>query len=225
MSFSPPFSPPIAERLSRTGIVAVLIIDDPADAVPLARALLAGGVDAMELTLRTPVALDALRAICSEVPGMLAGIGTILTTQQVDEVVAAGAAFGVAPGTNRRVVQAAVAVGLPFAPGVVTPTDVESAVELGCRLLKFFPAESSGGIAYLQSMAAPFVHLGVRYLPLGGIHLENLGRYLEDPNVLAVGGSWLAPRDLIAQRDWIGIEQRARQARQRIDSLNRSLWA
>jgi 2-dehydro-3-deoxyphosphogluconate aldolase/(4S)-4-hydroxy-2-oxoglutarate aldolase len=205
--------------LAKSGVVAVLVIDDPSDAVPLARALLAGGVDAMELTLRTPAALDALRAIRGEVPDMLAGIGTILSPKQVREVVAAGASFGVAPGTNLRVVRAAVELDLPFAPGVVTPSDVEQALELGCRTLKFFPAEPSGGLAYLQSLAAPFAHLGVCYLPLGGINLNNLGEYLADKNVLAVGGSWLAPRELIARKDWAAIQERAREARQRIDGM------
>ena len=161
------FSATISQQLADTGVVAVLMIDDPADAVPVARALLAGGVNAMELTLRTPAALDALRAIRAGVPEMLAGIGTILTPEQVQDVAAAGAAFGVAPGVNRRVVMAATDLGLSFAPGVVTPSDVEAALELGCRLLKFFPAEPSGGLAYLKSLAAPFAHLGVRYVPLG----------------------------------------------------------
>jgi 2-dehydro-3-deoxyphosphogluconate aldolase/(4S)-4-hydroxy-2-oxoglutarate aldolase len=216
------FSATIANQLSESGVIAVLMIDDPADAVPLASALLSGGVNAMELTLRTPAALDALRAIRSTVPDMLAGMGTVLSPGQVQDVATIGAAFGVAPGTNRRVISAAVELGLSFAPGVVTPTDVEAALELGCRVLKFFPAEPSGGLPFLKSMAAPFAHLEVQYIPLGGINLDNLESYLADDNVLAVGGSWLAPRDLIARKDWRAIEQRAREARQRIDALNRA---
>jgi 2-dehydro-3-deoxyphosphogluconate aldolase / (4S)-4-hydroxy-2-oxoglutarate aldolase len=216
------FSPTISRQLADMGVVAVLTIDDPADAVPLAQALLAGGVGAMELTLRTPAALDALRAIRAEVPEMLAGIGTILTPEQVQDVAVAGAAFGVAPGLNRRVVSAAAELGLSFAPGVVTPSDVEAALELGCRLLKFFPAEPSGGLAYLTSMAAPFVHLGVRYIPLGGIHLDNLPSYLANEHVLSVGGSWLAPRELIVHKNWDAIRQRAQEARQRIDAIKQS---
>ncbi|MCA9148815.1 MAG: bifunctional 4-hydroxy-2-oxoglutarate aldolase/2-dehydro-3-deoxy-phosphogluconate aldolase [Planctomycetales bacterium] len=209
----PTFSPEMVTRVETTGVIAVLVIDDADQAVPVARALLAGGVDAMELTLRTPAALEALRRIRAEVPEMLAGIGTILTVQQVDEVVAAGAAFGVSPGTNPRVINAARQQQLPFAPGIVTPSDIEQALELDCRLLKFFPAEPSGGLSYLRSIAAPFAHLGVRYVPLGGVNTENLTAYLSEPAVLAVGGSWLAPRDLIQAQNWGEIERRASDAK------------
>jgi 2-dehydro-3-deoxyphosphogluconate aldolase/(4S)-4-hydroxy-2-oxoglutarate aldolase len=143
---------------------------------------------------------------------MMPGIGTILTPEQVDQVAEAGAAFGVAPGLNRRVVLRAQEVGLPFAPGVATPSDLEAALELGCREVKFFPAEPSGGLAYLKSMAAPYTHLGVRFVPLGGLKADNLGDYLRSPLVLAVGGSWLAPRDLIQQHDWDAITRRAAEA-------------
>ena len=198
--------------IERCGVIAVLVIDDAARAVPLARALIAGGVDVMELTLRTPSAVDALRRIRAEVPDMLAGIGTILTPEQVRTVAEAGAAFGVSPGVNRRVIEEAKRIGLPFAPGIVTPSDVEAALELGCRELKFFPAETSGGIDYLKSMAAPYTHLGVRFVPLGGVSTKNLAAYLAEPIVLAVGGSWLAPRELIAEQQWQVITDRAAKA-------------
>ena len=213
----------LAERITSTGVVAVLMIDEVADAVPLAEALLAGGVDAMELTLRTPAALEALRRIRTAVPDMLAGIGTILTVAQVEAVVAAGGSFGVAPGTNPRIIEAAVAHRLPFAPGVVTPSDIEHAVSLDCRLLKFFPAEPSGGLPYLTSIAAPFAHLGVRFLPLGGLNVDNMSEYLADSAVFAVGGSWLAPRELIKQRNWSAIEQRARAARAQVTVVRKRL--
>jgi 2-dehydro-3-deoxyphosphogluconate aldolase/(4S)-4-hydroxy-2-oxoglutarate aldolase len=204
----------VLERIEQTAVIAVLVVDDAADAVPLAEALLAGGITAMELTLRTPVAIDALRAVVQHVPDMMPGIGTILTPEQVDQVADAGAAFGVAPGLNRRVIQRAQAVGLPFAPGVATPSDLEAALELGCREVKFFPAEPAGGLAYLSSMAAPYTHLGVRFVPLGGLKAGNLADYLRSPLVLAVGGSWLAPRDLVQQRDWAAITARAAEATQ-----------
>lgn len=204
----------IMARMQRTGVIAVLVIDQVEDAVPLARALLAGGVDIMELTLRTPVAVGALRRITGEVPEMLAGMGTVLTPAQVQDVKAAGAAFGVAPGMNARVVGAAAEAGLPFAPGVVTPSDIEHALECGCKLLKFFPAETSGGLKHLKYMAAPFMHLGVRFIPLGGLDATNMGKYLADPLIQAVGGSWLAPRDLIKQQAWARITENARQATQ-----------
>lgn len=213
------FPQELTEQLEAAGVVAVLMIDDVETAVPLAQALLSGGVTAMELTLRTPVALDALRAIRRDVPEMLAGIGTILTPDQVTETVAAGGTFGVSPGLNPRVVKAAQAAGLPFAPGVCTPSDVEAALELGCRSLKFFPCEPSGGLPYLKSMAAPFAHLGVRFIPLGGVNAENMATYLSSEQILAVGGSWLAPKPLIKNRDFKAIEAQAAEAKAVVDSI------
>ena len=206
------FPDELSERIYRAGTIAVLVVDCVADAVPLAQALLAGGIDAMELTMRTPAAIDALRCIRAEVPQILAGIGTILQPQQVCDAAAAGAAFGVAPGMNPRVVAEARRVWLPFVPGVVTPSDIEQALECDCRLLKFFPAEPAGGLRYLKAIAAPYAHAGLRYLPLGGLTLENLEHYLADPLVHAVGGSWLAPRDLIQSRNWSQITDNARLA-------------
>jgi 2-dehydro-3-deoxyphosphogluconate aldolase/(4S)-4-hydroxy-2-oxoglutarate aldolase len=206
------FPDAVRQRIEETAVIAVLVIDEVEDAVPVAEALLAGGIQAMELTLRTPAAIDALRVVVQRVPEMMPGIGTILTPEQVDQVAEAGAAFGVAPGLNRRVVQRAQAVGLPFAPGVATPSDLETALELGCRDVKFFPAEPSGGLAYLKSMAAPYAHLGVRFVPLGGLNSNNLADYLNSPLVMAVGGSWLAPRDLIREQNWEAIADRAKQA-------------
>ena len=205
------FNEALRSHLHRSGVVSVLVIDDPADAVPAARALLAGGVDCMELTLRTPAAMEALLSIRGEVPEMIAGVGTILTPQQVGEVAAAGAAFGVAPGMNPRVVMEAKQTGLPFAPGVCTPSDIEAALECGCRVLKFFPSEPLGGMGYLKSISAPYAHLGLSFIPLGGVDAGNAESYLREPNILAHGGSWIAPRDLIRNRDWAAITQRAAQ--------------
>jgi 2-dehydro-3-deoxyphosphogluconate aldolase/(4S)-4-hydroxy-2-oxoglutarate aldolase len=213
------FPDSLLSRLHRSGVIAVLTIDDLDTAVPLAKALLAGGVDAMELTLRTPTALDALRRIHREVPDLLLGAGTILSPSQAVEAKSAGAAFGVAPGCNPRVVTEANRIGLPIAPGVCTPSDVEAAVELGCRALKFFPAEQSGGLPFLRALSAPFGHLGVRFIPLGGISPDNAETYLVEPSVLALGGSWLAPRDLIRSRDWAGLTSLAREA---ADLVNRA---
>ncbi len=202
----------ILEQIGKNRVIAVLVIDRVQDAVPLAKALIEGGVNAMELTLRTAAAIDSLRAIKAEVPEMTAGIGTILTVNQLREVCRAGAAFGVAPGVNRKVIEEARALGLPFAPGVVTPSDVEKALEYDLRILKFFPAEPSGGLAYLKSMNAPYAHLGLKYMPLGGINLQNMGHYLEDPIIPAVGGSWLAEGKLIQKQDWKAITENARRA-------------
>ncbi len=202
----------VFSQLQSSAIVAVLIINDARDAVPLARALLAGGVNAMELTLRTPVALDALRAIRAEMPDMLAGIGTILFARQIKEVVAAGAQFGVAPGTSPRVMQAAAEAGLPFAPGICTPSDIERALEFDRRFLKFFPAEPSGGLKYLESIAAPYQHLDVKYIPLGGVSEANCHAWLSSRHVGGIGGSWLAPQNLIASQDWSAVQHLAARA-------------
>jgi 2-dehydro-3-deoxyphosphogluconate aldolase/(4S)-4-hydroxy-2-oxoglutarate aldolase len=150
--------------------------------------------------------------IQSEVPELLTGVGTILNGEQVRLAAEKGAAFGVAPGFNRAVVQAAKARGLPFAPGVMTPSDVEAAYEQGCTVMKFFPAEPAGGLKYLKSLAAPYDHLGIKYIPLGGVSLENLRVYLDNPAVLAVGGSWLGPRELIRRRDWDQISRNSEAA-------------
>ena len=221
MSDRPAFDSQIQAKVAACGVIAVLVVDEARNAVPLARALLAGGVAAMELTLRTGAAIDALKAIRQDVPEMLAGIGTILTPAQVEEAVKAGAAFGVAPGFNRRVVEAAQAHGLSFAPGICTPSDIEAALELNCRLLKFFPAETCGGIKHLESMAAPYLHLDLRYVPLGGVTARNMIGYLATPLVPAVGGSWLAKRDAIKAGDWAGITANAREARAAIDQLRK----
>lgn len=210
---------PLATRIQSTGIVAVLVIDREEDGPPLAKALLAGGVDVMELTLRTPAALAALRRIRAEVPEMLTGAGTVLTPVQVEEVKKAGAEFAVSPGVNPRVLQAAKDAALPFAPGIATPSDIEHALEFDCRLLKFFPAEPSGGLAYLKAMSAPYQHLGVRFLPLGGVNEKNMSTYLADPLIAAIGGSWLAPREAIMEKRWSHITGLAHQATTLIGSL------
>lgn len=199
--------------IARAGVIAVLVIDREEDAVPLAKALLTGGVNIMELTLRTPAALPALMRIRQETPEMIAGIGTILNKDQVAQSVQAGAAFGVAPGVNPAVIQFAQSQSLPFGPGIMTPTDIDQSVGLGCRLLKFFPAESSGGLKHLANIAAPFQHLGLGFIPLGGINAANMGEYLASPLITAVGGSWLAPKDLVNAGNWAEITRRAAEAR------------
>jgi 2-dehydro-3-deoxyphosphogluconate aldolase/(4S)-4-hydroxy-2-oxoglutarate aldolase len=209
----------ISKRIESTGIVAVLVIDREEDGPELAKALLAGGVDIMELTLRTPAAIGALRRIRAEVPDMLAGAGTVLTPAQVEEVKNAGAEFAVSPGVNPRVMQAAKEAGLPFAPGISTPSDIEQALEFDCRLLKFFPAEASGGLARLKAMSAPYQHLGVRFVPLGGVSEKNMSAYLADPLIAALGGSWLAPREAIMEKRWSDITGLARQATTLIGSI------
>lgn len=215
------FSEETLARMKSCGAVAVLVVDDAENAVPLAKTLLEGGIGAMELTLRTPAALEALVRVRKEVPEMMAGVGTILTAEQVHAVAEAQADFGVAPGLNESVVMAAQAENLPFAPGIMTPSEIEKAVQLGCRELKLFPAEPLGGIKYLKSIAAPYAHLELQYLPLGGLSLDNMDAYVQSPLTLALGGSWIAPRNLIQQKDWETIFQNAQKTRQKIDHLRK----
>ena len=202
----------VAARMSRSGVVAVVTVENPDDAGPIARALLDGGVGAIELTFRTARAAEALRRIRAEVPEILAGAGTLLDRAHVQAALAAGALFGVAPGCNPATLAAARECGLPFAPGVMTPTDMEIALEHGCRVLKYFPATNLAAPSALETMAAPFAHLGLRFIPLGGINLASLPQWLASPAVLCVGGSWLAPRDLIQRKDWTALQRNAEQA-------------
>jgi len=208
------FTNELRSSLREASIIAVLIIDNADDAAPLANALLRGGIKAIELTLRTPAALDALDRICNETPEILAGVGTILNEEQVRTVKAKGAFFGFSPGLNLSVVAAAAQAGLPFAPGIMTPSELESAYEKGCRVVKLFPSEAAGGLLYLKDINAPYSHLGIEYIPLGGVSTANLQKYLEEPSVLAVGGSWLAPRKLIQARDWDQISRNCEEARE-----------
>ncbi len=204
-------APGILHRLNRAGIIAVLVLDELKHAIPVARSLLNGGVEAIELTLRTPVALDAALAIKKGFPEMTLGIGTVLTVGQVKAIAGVGADFAVAPGCNPRVIDEAQKQGLSFAPGVMTPTDIELAIESGCRVLKYFPAETSGGLEHLASMAAPYEYLGLTFIPLGGLHVENTRSYLASPLISAIGGSWIAKRDLIRSEDWEGITNNAKE--------------
>ena len=212
---------PVATRLTARGVVAVLMIDRVDDAVPVAEALLRGGVDAMELTLRTDAALPALELITGSVPEMLAGIGTIIKKEQVTQAKDSGAAFGVSPGTNVEVIAAAQEAGLPFAPGIMTPSDIECALPFGCEILKFFPAGSSGGIKHLKNIAAPYAHLGVKYIPLGGVNQENMKDYLKEDIIAAVGGSWIASKELINSGQWDQITSNASSAVQAFESLGK----
>jgi 2-dehydro-3-deoxyphosphogluconate aldolase/(4S)-4-hydroxy-2-oxoglutarate aldolase len=208
------------DQIQQHRIVPVAIIDDATHAVPLARALRAGGLPIIEVTLRTPAALEAIRAIRAECPEMLVGAGTVLTPQQVHESVAAGAMFGVSPGLNADVVRTARDAGLFFMPGVMTPSDVEAALALDCRLLKFFPAVPAGGLAMLQSLAGPYAHTGVQFVPLGGVNANNMSDYIALPSVAAIGGSWICDRALVREQRWSEITQLSLEAAERIPSIS-----
>ena len=203
------FTTDLLQRLSTARVVAGFSVERVEDAVPLTQALLDGGITAIELTLRTQAGITATAAIHAGVPDMLLGVGTILTGEQAQAVKAAGADFGVSPGLNLEVVTAAREAGLPFAPGIATPSELETALAADCRLVKFFPAEACGGVSYLKSMAAPYAHLGVQFFPLGGLNAANMADYLALPNVPAIGGSWIVQNDLVKRGDWVGIRDRA----------------
>lgn len=200
---------PISRRISQERIIAVLCIETAQDALQTVAALVRGGVHAIELTLRTERALEALSAVREAFPDLLLGVGTVLRAKQIDQVVASGADFAVAPGLNADVVRAAREVNLPFAPGIMTPSEIEAALTLDCRVLKFFPAETSGGLKHLQTLSAPYRHLDLSFIPLGGIQTDNLSTWLGSPLISAVGGSWIAPAPLIAAGGWDQIEANA----------------
>lgn len=213
------FTQELTARIEKAGVIAVLVIERAEDGPTVARALLRGGIDVMELALRTENSLEALARIRREVPEMLAGVGTILRPDQVDAAVEAKAAFGVSPGLSEAVMTRALEKQFAFAPGLLTPSEIERALAFGCRSVKLFPAEPSGGIAYIKSVYAPYAHLGVRFIPLGGLKLGNLGDYLREPCILAAGGSWLAPQSAIQRQDWAAIERNAADARRKVAEL------
>lgn len=191
-------------------VVPVVVLEDAADAVPLARALVAGGLPAIEVTLRTDAALDAIAAIAREVPDAVVGAGTVLTPGQVTAAVAAGARFLVSPGWTDRLLEALRASGLPFLPGVSTTSEVVALLERGITEMKFFPAEAAGGTAYLTSLAAPLPR--ARFCPTGGIDAAAAPRYLALPNVGCVGGTWMLPAEALRAKDWGRVEALAREA-------------
>lgn len=191
-------------------VVPVVVLEDAADAVPLARALVAGGLPAIEVTLRTAAAPDAIRAIAAEVPDAVVGAGTVISGRNVSDTVAAGARFLVSPGWTDRLLDAMKASGVPFLPGVSTTSEVVALLERGVTEMKFFPAEAAGGTAYLKALSAPLPQ--ARFCPTGGISLASAPSYLALPNVGCVGGSWMVPADAIAAKDWARVERLASEA-------------
>jgi 2-dehydro-3-deoxyphosphogluconate aldolase/(4S)-4-hydroxy-2-oxoglutarate aldolase len=194
-------------------VIPVITIERVADAVPRARALLAGGIATIEVALRTPAASEAARAVIAEVPRMSVGIGTVLTPQNLAEAKAMGARYALSPGATPELLEAASAGDFPYIPGVATASDVMAAVVSGFSVLKFFPAENAGGIAALRALAGPFP--STHFCPTGGINERNFRTWLAEPNVVAVGGSWLAPAADIAAGRWEAITARARAATDR----------
>jgi 2-dehydro-3-deoxyphosphogluconate aldolase/(4S)-4-hydroxy-2-oxoglutarate aldolase len=193
------------EAFLKQHLICVAVIDKADDAVPLAEALLAGGLNVMEVTFRTAGAADSIARIRRSVPQISIGAGTLLSAGQVKQAAGAGAQFGVSPGLNESVLAEADKNQMPFFPGIMTPTEVGRALDLGCKRLKFFPAETAGGVKMLKALAGPFAHTGVKFVPTGGINAASLADYLAVPQVAAVGGSWMAERKLIAEKAWSKI--------------------
>jgi 2-dehydro-3-deoxyphosphogluconate aldolase/(4S)-4-hydroxy-2-oxoglutarate aldolase len=191
-------------------VVPVLVVDDVKSAVLLSRALVAGGLRAIEITMRTPAALDAVRAVANEVEGAEVGAGTILNVAHWEAAVAAGSKFIVSPGTTQELLDAARGSSVPLLPGAATASEVMALREEGYQVLKFFPAEQAGGAAYLKALSSPLA--GTLFCPTGSISLKNARDYLSLPNVICVGGSWVAPKELIAAGDWAGITKLAAEA-------------
>lgn len=193
------------ETFLRQRLICVAVIDQPDDAAPLAEALLAGGLNVIEVTFRTAAAARAIALIRQKLPAVAVGAGTLLTADNVHQAADAGAQFGVSPGLSESVSHAARQRQLPLFPGVITPSEVMRALDLGWKQLKFFPAEAAGGVAMLKALAGPFSHTGVKFVPTGGINTANLPAYLAVPQVAAIGGSWMAERKLVAEKAWSKI--------------------
>ncbi|WP_405653682.1 bifunctional 4-hydroxy-2-oxoglutarate aldolase/2-dehydro-3-deoxy-phosphogluconate aldolase [Streptomyces sp. RK9] len=199
-----------ASVLDLAPVIPVVVIDDPTDALPLARALVTGGLPAIEVTLRTPAALDAIRAIADGVPDAVVGAGTIVSPENVTAAADAGARFLVSPGWTPTLLDAMAASGLPYLPGVSTTSEVVALLERGVTEMKFFPAEAAGGTPYLKSLGGPLPQ--ARFCPTGGISATSAPTYLALPNVGCVGGSWMLPPDAVAAKDWARVESLAREA-------------
>jgi 2-dehydro-3-deoxyphosphogluconate aldolase/(4S)-4-hydroxy-2-oxoglutarate aldolase len=200
------------DRVLAKRIVPVVVLDDAASAEPLAEALLAGGLDIMEITFRTAAAEESIRRIAKSFPEILLGAGTLLDEDQVLRAKDAGAVFGLAPGLNPKIVAKAREVDLQFSPGVMTPGEVEQALSFGCKLLKFFPAEAAGGTGMLKALAGPYAHTGVKFVPTGGITSALLEAYLKLPIVAAIGGSWMVEKSLVNGGKWPEITRLTREA-------------
>ncbi len=200
----------IFDKLGEIGIVPVVALDNAEDAIPLGEALQKGGLPCAEITFRTAAAEEAIRLMTKAFPDMIIGAGTVLTTEQVDRAVAAGAQFIVAPGCNPRIVRYCVERNIPMAPGVATASEIEQALECGVKKVKFFPAEQNGGIAMIKALAAPYVD--VTFMPTGGLNKENVKEYLSYDRIFACGGSWMVKKNLISEGRFDEIEQMAKEA-------------
>jgi len=193
-------------------VIPVVVIHSAENAEPLAEALCEGGMRVVEITFRTDAAAEAISRIVRRFPEVLVGAGTVVTRDQAAKAIDAGARFGLAPGTDTETIRFFNDFGVPFIPGVATPSDIQTAIRAGCHYLKFFPAEPLGGIAMLKALSAPYANQGIQFCPTGGISIENMNKYLELPSVFAVGGSWIAPAKDIREKNWKIITENAKTA-------------
>ncbi|MBR2983131.1 MAG: bifunctional 4-hydroxy-2-oxoglutarate aldolase/2-dehydro-3-deoxy-phosphogluconate aldolase [Kiritimatiellae bacterium] len=207
------------EILSKSRVIPVIVIEKAEQAVPLARALVRGGLPVLEVTFRTEAAADAIAAICAEVPGAIVGAGTILTVEQLRAAKKAGAAFCVAPGFDPAIVEEAKNMLMPFCPGVATASELSQALTAGCPMVKFFPAEAAGGVKMISNLLGAFRFTGVKFMPTGGVNPANLADYLAVPEVLCCGGTWIVPKDALAAGDWDRIERLAAEAAASADKI------
>jgi 2-dehydro-3-deoxyphosphogluconate aldolase/(4S)-4-hydroxy-2-oxoglutarate aldolase len=210
----------VFDKVEASRLVPVVVIHDAEDAVPAAEALLAGGINVIEITFRTPAAADSIRRISQALPDMLVGAGTLLTVDQLKASQDCGASFGLAPGLLPAVAHASMDSHFPFAPGVMTPGEVELAMSMGFSTLKFFPAEQAGGVKMLKALAGPYGHTGVRFIPTGGIDSAKTVEYLALPIVSAVGGSWMIQSSMIESRQWTTIADLTREAVELVKSIS-----
>ena len=201
----------VMKRLAAAAVVPVVVLENVADAVPCAKAMVAGGVDVMEITFRTAAAADSIRAVAAECPDMLVGAGTIVNLEQCKQAVDCGAKFIVSPGFSDEVVGWCVENNIPVAPGCVTPTEIMAALKHGLKMVKFFPANVYGGLTAMKNLSAPFV--GLKFLPTGGVNTANIKEYVDAPFIHAVGGSWVCPAAEIAAGNWDKITDLCREAR------------
>ena len=201
----------VLARLARAGVVPVVVLEDAKDAVPTAKAMLAGGVDVMEITFRTAAAADSIKAVADSCPDMLVGAGTVLNLTQCKLAVEMGAKFIVSPGFDAEVVDWCIANSIPVTPGCVTPTEITAAVNRGLKVIKFFPANVYGGLNAMKNLSAPFV--GIKFLPTGGVNAANIKEYIDAPFIHAVGGSWVCPKDAVKAGDWDKITALCAEAR------------
>ena len=195
------------EQVAACGVVPVVVLEDAEQAVPTAKALLAGGINAMEITFRTAAAKDSIAKVAAEVPEMIVGAGTVINVDQLHDAIDAGAKFIVSPGTSEEVIAEAVKLNVPVAPGVVTPSEIMVGLKYGLKVFKFFPAESYGGLKTIKALCGPFPQ--IRFIPTGGINQNNAEEYFKNPKIVAVGGSWMVTKDMVVAGDFAGITEKS----------------